>query len=434
MKNIKSIEEFLFESKSSAKKRFLDRGLVSEEIFERFLEVDITPTKKFIEKMCEFFVSGSSEGEIVETFEKAISLSERNILTFDISLIKSLSEIQKLISEKENYQSRSERKSNIEVVYEDSRFKVVKPKTKEEAILYGKDTEWCISALKTNLFNNYYYKQEFTIYIIIDKTKNDRSPYSKIAVLVHKGGYVDSVWDSNDTEDGFVETMKDIGFPHLDVFKYDPNKPEWKLEIDDVVKGRGKWTLNSNNEYDVDGDVSVIDFGHLIKGDKIPFKFGKVTGDFVWSGTQITTLEGCPNLVGETFYCTKNKLTSLEFAPLFVGKNFSCYHNKITNLDHFPVSVGGDIQVSGNQLIDLVGLPKEVKGALFVSDNNLTTLKGCSEIVHSMFDCSDNYLTSLEYAPKEVYTKFWCFMQKNNHQFTEDEVEKNTKVLGKIIV
>jgi len=391
MKNIKSIEEFLFESKSSAKKRFLDRGLVSVEVFDRFLEVDITPTKKFIEKMCEFFVGGSSEGEVITTFQKAISFSERQILSFDISLISSIQELQSLISTKENYQSRSEKKSGVEVVFEDSRFKVVRPKTKEEAILYGKDTEWCISISKEdssikNQFDNYYHKQNLTIYIIIDKTKNDRSPLSRIAVLVDMNDKIHSTWDSTDKRVDFVEIIEKIGFNQTGIFKYDTNRPEWVIKLEDVVKGT--WVINPDGSVDVDGDVGM---GRM-RLTKIPFKFSRVTGGFDCSINLLTSLEFAPSKVGGSFYCSKNHLTNLEFAPSEVGGDFYCYQNHLTNLEFAPSEVGGG------------------------------------------FDCSSNHLTSLEFAPSKVSGTFYCWGQKNGHKFTKEEVRTFCKVGGTIYV
>jgi hypothetical protein len=412
MKNIKSIEQFLFESKATAKKRFLDRELISEEIFNTFLEIDTTPTKKFIEKMCEFFVSGSSEGEVIETFQKAISLSERQILSFDISLIKSLSELQTLISEKEDYKSRSERKSNIEVVYEDSRFKVVRPKTKEEAILYGKDTEWCISVSREgssvkNQFDNYYHRENLTIYIIIDKTKNDRSPYSKIAVLVDEYNKINSTWDSNDKEVNFNLTMSRISFNQTSIFKYDPNKPELVIDLDDIVKGT--WVINSDGEVDVEGSVDVSSMNLT----KIPVKFGKVTGYFSCYNNHLTSLEGVPSKVGGSFICSNNNLTSLEGAPSYVSGYFNCSFNNLTSLEFAPSKVGGYFDCSYNNLTSLEFAPSEVSGS---------------------FDCRDNNLTSLEGAPSYVSGVFSCSKQKNGHKFTKEEVEVVCQVVNGVFV
>jgi len=423
MKNIKSIEEFLFESKSSAKKRFLDRGLISDEVFNTFLEVDITPTKKFIEKMCEFFVAGSSEEEVIETFEKAISFSERQILSFDISLISSIQELQNLISTKENYQSRSEKKSGVEVVYEDSRFKVVRPKTEEEAILYGKDTEWCISALKDNQFNKYYHKQNLTIYIIIDKTLNDRSPYSKIAVLVDEYNNIHSTWDSTDKRVDFDDVMRKIDLSIIGIFKYYPNKPDVVIKLEDIVKGT--WVINPDGEVDVKGDVNMSG----MRLTKIPFEFSRVTGSFDCSKNHLISLEFAPSYIGGSFSCSKNHLTSLEFAPSKVGGSFYCSYNNLTNLKGSPSKIeNGAFYCSNNLLTNLEGAPSKVGGDFMCHNNHLTSLKFAPYYVGGWFDCSKNHLTSLEFAPSKVGGGFWGGFQKNEHQFTEEYVREICEV------
>ena len=62
-------------------------------------------------------------------------------------------------------------KQGAEKVYEDNKWLVVVPHTKEAAILYGKNTEWCTAAEKSeNMFD--YYNNQGPLYINIDKISN----------------------------------------------------------------------------------------------------------------------------------------------------------------------------------------------------------------------------------------------------------------------
>jgi len=73
--------------------------------------------------------------------------------------------------------------------------------------------------------------------------------------------------------------------------------------------------------YEFDGDIlNVADSVYLSwKGfEKLPFKFGIVTGDFHCFNNHLTTLEGSPQKVGEDFYCSGNQLTTLEGSPVKV--------------------------------------------------------------------------------------------------------------------
>jgi len=68
----------------------------------------------------------------------------------------------------EKIKSRSEtRKKGAEKVYEDDKWLIVIPHTKEAAQLYGKGTKWCTSAVNENMFEEYY--EDADLYININK-------------------------------------------------------------------------------------------------------------------------------------------------------------------------------------------------------------------------------------------------------------------------
>jgi len=358
MKNIKSIEEFLFESKSSAKKRFLVRGLISEEVFNTFLEVDITPTKKFIEKMCEFFVSGSSEEEIIETFEKAISLFERNILTFDVSLIKSLSELQSLISEKEGYKSRSEKRfisqQGAEVTYEDDRFLVLYITTEEASKKYGKGTQWCISAEDKNQWDNYYKRDESRFYFMLDKSLPESDPLHKIAFEFKKFEIEDNLvidtYDAEDVPDTFDGTyLKDIGLPE-NVFKYHPN-----FSYDDIHSGVNKrdlmdiespyfypiyeWLSSNGVEY---GDIEIVDVDYEDGG-----------GD-VYVNSYEVSISGDLRIASINDDVARIlKITKVEGNLVIFDENGDDSFTFLSN----PIEVGGDIAFVGTSHFDWSNCP-----------------------------------------------------------------------------
>lgn len=61
-------------------------------------------------------------------------------------------------------------KEGAEKVYEDERWLVVVPHTKEAACLYGAHTQWCTAAREDNMFDEY--NQDGNLYINIDKQNN----------------------------------------------------------------------------------------------------------------------------------------------------------------------------------------------------------------------------------------------------------------------
>ena len=147
------------------------------------------------------------------------------------------------------------------------------------------------------------------------------------------------------------------------------------------------YTIQPDGSVDVDGDVSLSRLGF----EKLPLKFGLVTG---------------------YFDCLNNQLTTLEGAPTSVGEHFDCNYNQLTNLEHFPEVVGESIYMTKNYLTSLEGLPKEVNGTLHCQYNRLTDLKGCPQKIDGSLQASDNQLTSLEGSPREVATEFNCSKNK----------------------
>ena len=86
--------------------------------------------------------------------------------------------------------------------------------------------------------------------------------------------------------------------------------------------GIENYTINSQDEIDVDGNVNLSgkDFKEL------PYKFRIVTGYFSLSGCKyLISLKNCPNFVrGAVSYSLCRKLDSLEGCPKEVGGYFYC--------------------------------------------------------------------------------------------------------------
>jgi hypothetical protein len=90
------------------------------------------------------------------------------------------------------------------------------------------------------------------------------------------------------------------------------------------------YTINPDDTIDVDGNVYLEEkLGNI---EKLPVKFGKVSGYFECRRNKLTTLEGCPKYVGGIFLCHNNKLTTLEGCPKHIGGDFYCGNNKLTTL------------------------------------------------------------------------------------------------------
>ena len=128
---------------------------------------------------------------------------------------------------------------------------------------------------------------------------------------------------------------------------------------------KGTYTINDDGSIDVEGAVTLSSK----KLTKIPFNFGKVSGNVYCHNNQLTSLKGSPNTVGGNFYCYSNQLTSLEGAPNTVGVCFSCSNNQLTTLEGAPNTVGSGFYCSSNKLTSLEGSPNTVGGSFDCSSN-----------------------------------------------------------------
>lgn len=89
------------------------------------------------------------------------------------------------------------------------------------------------------------------------------------------------------------------------------------------------YSINSDGSIDVDGDV-YLDFLNL---EKLPLKFNYVSGYFSIYDNYITSLEGCPKEVGESFDCARNRIITLKYSPIKVGGYIDAYMNPLESLE-----------------------------------------------------------------------------------------------------
>ena len=77
-------------------------------------------------------------------------------------------------------------------------------------------------------------------------------------------------------------------------------------------------------------------------------RFGQVSGYFICSNNELTSLEGAPQSVIGYFSCSNNGLTSLEGAPQMVGGSFYCSGNPISER-----AIRGVVKRMGDKKISL---------------------------------------------------------------------------------
>lgn len=141
------------------------------------------------------------------------------------------------------------------------------------------------------------------------------------------------------------------------------------IEMDDFI-------VNDKGLIDVEGNVMFRDYNC----EKLPFKFGNVTGDFLIGWCGLRTLKGSPNYVGGDFFCNDNNLTSLKNGPKYVGGNYNCANNRLKSLKYLPKKLSS-LMCFCNKIKSLKHLPNEIIGDLFLHENRLKNLVGLSSKV-----------------------------------------------------
>ena len=90
--------------------------------------------------------------------------------------------------------------------------------------------------------------------------------------------------------------------------------------------GIENYTINSKGEIDVDGYVDLRSKSFK----ELPYKFGKVNGNFTLSYCKnLISLKNCPDKVSGYFGCKEcTSLDSLKGCPKYIEQNFLCKNCK----------------------------------------------------------------------------------------------------------
>ena len=235
-------------------------------------------------------------------------------------------------------------------------------------------------------------------------------------------------------QDVYIQT----GNPNLEDLEHLFSNSQKKLFAKTLVKKvkmvaeQNGWKKNIFGKYNAESDVQIDD--NLIYKGKLLIKFGKVNGSVDIYSKKLKSLEGVPEEVGGSFYCSNTKITSLKGAPEKVGGDFNCSDCELLeSLEGAPNTIGGSFNCSDCELLEslegtpntiggsfycygceslvsLEGTPKILKGGFSCGGcESLETLKGAPHTVGDYFDCSNcTKLESLEGAPIEIGSYFSC--------------------------
>jgi hypothetical protein len=446
--SFKSALYLLLESKKELKS-LLDRGKVTQEQYDDILN----SLPKKLDKYAGWIGRNINNTEasinhiidLLHWFENNKNkLDEKDINKYTVDSLQSTFD---KIGVSKSQQQKEIKGDGAKLIAETDEYLLYEIYTYEASCYYGSGTKWCITG---NNLNNPYgsgysweknTKRGAKFMFLIKKNGDIDDVYYKVVIAYkdYEGKrYVLAAFDALDVQINlnnikYITKSVDNNWDYT-YFKSDMWFGDVPIDImstEDILNKIlvvESYTIKSDGTVDVNGNVN-MDNMNL---NKIPVKFGKVTGDFYCSNNKLTSLKGAPQSVGGDFRCNLNKLTSLVDSPQSVGGNFYCRENKLTTLDGSPESVGKDFSCSINKLTSLKGGPQSVGGGFYCDYNELVSLEDTPEIIKGDFDCSSNKLTSLDGAPQSVSGDFNC--SNNKVKFTENDVYAVSDVKGNIIV
>jgi uncharacterized protein (UPF0305 family) len=176
---------------------------IRETTFKSLSDGDVTPTKKYLERMCHYWTSKgqnklyvSNLVNVIKDFDIHISyIQNKDIYSKEYetfhNLVKVVEDAKMLKFEKE-----FNRDEHVTVMYEDDTYLALSPKTFKGSMKYGANTRWCTSGKGFETTFKSYTKNNHLIYII--NKKNSDTKLNKMALLFPKTKGIESIGDSID--------------------------------------------------------------------------------------------------------------------------------------------------------------------------------------------------------------------------------------------
>lgn len=186
---IKKDKQFILENVKQAK-QYIQSGKLSQDDLKKLIEIDPTPTRKFVGWMAKQWVLGNIKDidDLRNTIEEFNTFLEKGkTRTKDIYQIKSFQdladEIDQLNKSGEGI-SNKELESDYDTVIDNSELLIMSPHTHEASRKLGlshfafrdcgegtKDSSWCTTYKAPDHFNDYYYTNNVTFYYIKVKSQ-----------------------------------------------------------------------------------------------------------------------------------------------------------------------------------------------------------------------------------------------------------------------
>jgi hypothetical protein len=161
----------------------------------------------------------------------------------DINQYKSYYELENAVDSFRQKEKEKELEKQVDKIYEDGKFMVVKPKSEEASCKYGSNTKWCVTSKGSSHFSRYTSGRQ-ALYFIINKVNSTNKNYSKVAVHFDEAGDI-RYWDTLDIPlDRRESDILEYAFPEMIESIKDDHKKTSASNIDIYLKQ----SFNSNGQ------------------------------------------------------------------------------------------------------------------------------------------------------------------------------------------
>lgn len=200
-------------------KQYVISGKLSNEELQKLIQIDPTPTRKFVGWMAKQWIKGNIKS--IDELSNYISeynvfLEKKKVKTKDIYQFKTFDDLKRevdLINQSGDSLSIKDLESDYDTIIDNNKLLIISPHTHEASRKLGlthfsyrdcdKDSAWCTTYKSPDHFNDYYYNSNITFYYIKVKSpeiiKNIRDAFPS------KGGeyLVIAIAVSGDKKEGY---------------------------------------------------------------------------------------------------------------------------------------------------------------------------------------------------------------------------------------
>ena len=418
---------------------------IPESKFQELVVMDMSTTKKYLEKLIKFFLEGYETYILKDLIETYDNLIKKNILLGkdrDINSFKTFQDFEDVVNynryKKSQNQKERTAEEGAEIIIDNSKMIIRHIISHEASKKFGKGTTWCITMNSDGHWRSYYGGQMLDFYFIEFKNKKE-GRYRKIAVGVN---IKDELVEIRDLYDKSITQEKLQQLTGLDVSFFKNKFKEEAKNIEELIQKIERVGFTKYKIIDV--EKSIIDVTGDIKIKvNLPFIIRKWIGVCTLEKEDVTTKDIPLEIIGSLILKNCQIIDAIiNCNELIINggkiRNTTCNCDKlrivetdIKSLTELYLTSIKDIKISMCNLKDLEGCPKEIEDNFLVYSCDLKTLKGGPEKVGKNYDVKLNDLTSLDGLAS--YIGLSVNLRDNLKSFTEEEV-KNVCQVPKIII